>query len=286
MDDNQSEGPSPHPIQTVLVTGASRGIGLEFVKQWLARGADVIATARETSTATELSSLIDRYGDRLRVMQLDVTDDRSVELLAGAIGNVHIDLLINNAGVALAKSAWETTQKDWEWVMGVNLYGVTNGLRAFIPRMLEKGEEGHIVNTASIAGLLSEPALAAYNVSKFGVVTLSEGLHHDLTLRKAKINVSVLCPGWVKTRIAEAERHREADQRTDFTKIDKVSVMTGMSIMKAVQNGIEPQQVASDVINAVKSNKFYILTHPHTKAGIQIRMEDILQERAPTLLPI
>jgi len=128
--------------------------------------------------------------------------------------------------------------------------------------------------------------MAAYNVSKFGVVTLSEGLHHDLTLRKAKINVSVLCPGWVKTRIAEAERHREADQRTDFTKIDKVSVMTGMSIMKAVQNGIEPQQVASDVINAVKSNKFYILTHPHTKAGIQIRMEDILQERAPTLLPI
>ncbi|HNO14499.1 MAG TPA: SDR family NAD(P)-dependent oxidoreductase, partial [Accumulibacter sp.] len=221
-------------------------------------------------------------------LRTDVSSESSVQALAdtafGRFGNVH--LLINNAGVALAKSAWETTQKDWEWVMGVNLYGVTNGLRAFIPRMLEKGEEGHIVNTASIAGLLSEPALAAYNVSKFGVVTLSEGLHHDLTLRKAKINVSVLCPGWVKTRIAEAERHREADQRTDFTKIDKVSVMTGMSIMKAVQNGIEPQQVASDVINAVKSNKFYILTHPHTKAGIQIRMEDILQERAPTLLPI
>jgi len=274
--------------KVAVITGGAEGIGKAIAVAAAAEGMKLVLADIDADKLNATVEELAGTGAEVIGLRTDVSSESSVQALAdtafGRFGNV--DLLINNAGVPLAKSAWETTQKDWEWVMGVNLYGVTNGLRAFIPRMLEKGEEGHIVNTASIAGLLSEPALAAYNVSKFGVVTLSEGLHHDLTLRKAKINVSVLCPGWVKTRIAEAERHREADQRTDFTKIDKVSVMTGMSIMKAVQNGIEPQQVASDVINAVKSNKFYILTHPHTKAGIQIRMEDILQERAPTLLPI
>ena len=274
--------------KVAVITGGAEGIGKAIAVAAAAEGMKLVLADIDADKLNNTVEELAGTGADVIGLRTDVSSESSVQALADAaferFGNVH--LLINNAGVALAKSAWETTQKDWEWVMGVNLYGVTNGLRAFIPRMLEKGEEGHIVNTASIAGLLSEPALAAYNVSKFGVVTLSEGLHHDLTLRKAKINVSVLCPGWVKTRIAEAERHREADQRTDFTKIDKVSVMTGMSIMKAVQNGIEPQQVASDVINAVKSNKFYILTHPHTKAGIQIRMDDILQERAPTLLPI
>ncbi len=274
--------------KVAVITGGADGIGKALAVAAATEGMKLVLADIDADKLNNTVEELAGSGAEVIGLRTDVSSESSVQALADAaferFGNVH--LLINNAGVALAKSAWETTQKDWEWVMGVNLYGVTNGLRAFIPRMLEKGEEGHIVNTASIAGLLSEPALAAYNVSKFGVVTLSEGLHHDLTLRKAKINVSVLCPGWVKTRIAEAERHREADQRTDFTKIDKVSVMTGMTIMKAVQNGIEPQQVASDVINAVKTNKFYILTHPHTKAGIQIRMEDILQERAPTLLPI
>jgi NAD(P)-dependent dehydrogenase (short-subunit alcohol dehydrogenase family) len=274
--------------KVAVITGGAEGIGKAIAVAAAAEGMKLVLADIDADKLNATVEELAGTGAEVIGLRTDVSQESSMQALADAaferFGNVH--LLVNNAGVALAKSAWETTQKDWEWVMGVNLYGVTNGLRAFIPRMLEKGEEGHIVNTASIAGLLSEPALAAYNVSKFGVVTLSEGLHHDLTLRKAKINVSVLCPGWVKTRIAEAERHREADQRTDFTKIDKVSVMTGMSIMKAVQNGIEPQQVAGDVINAVKTNKFYILTHPHTKAGIQIRMEDILQERAPTLLPI
>jgi NAD(P)-dependent dehydrogenase (short-subunit alcohol dehydrogenase family) len=274
--------------KVAVITGGAEGIGKAIAIAAAAEGMKLVLADIDADKLNATVEELAGTGAEVIGLRTDVSQESSMQALADAaferFGNVH--LLVNNAGVALAKSAWETTQKDWEWVMGVNLYGVTNGLRAFIPRMLEKGEEGHIVNTASIAGLLSEPALAAYNVSKFGVVTLSEGLHHDLTLRKAKINVSVLCPGWVKTRIAEAERHREADQRTDFTKIDKVSVMTGMSIMKAVQNGIEPQQVAGDVINAVKTNKFYILTHPHTKAGIQIRMEDILQERAPTLLPI
>ena len=227
-------------------------------------------------------------GAEVEGVRVDVSKAEQVEALAARaferFGNVH--LLVNNAGVALAKSAWETTIADWEWVLGVNLYGVIHGIRAFVPRMLEKGEEGHIVNTASVAGLVSQPAMAAYNVSKFGVVTLTEGLHHDLTLRKTKLKASVLCPGWVKTRIAESDRHREADERTDPRQLDTVSAKTGLSMFKAVQQGIAPEQVADDVFAAVENEKFYILTHPETKAGVHVRKEDILKERPPTLLPV
>lgn len=143
-----------------------------------------------------------------------------------------------------------------------------------------------MINTASIAGLLSEPSMAAYNVSKFGVVTLSEGLHHDLTLRQAKIKVSVLCPAWVKTRIAEADRHRPADERIDLTKLDKVTAATGISMFKAVQAGIEPEEIAEATFAAIRDGRFYIITHPQTMTGIRIRMDDILGNRQPTLLPI
>lgn len=274
--------------KVAVITGAADGIGKAIAFRAAAEGMKLVLADVDAGKLDKTVSELATSGNEVIGVPVDVSKADQVEALATTaferFGNVH--LLVNNAGVALAKAAWETTQADWDWVMGVNLYGVTNGLRSFIPRMLERGQPGHIVNTASIAGLLSEPAMAAYNVSKFGVVTLSEGLHHDLTLRKANIKVSVLCPGWVKTRIAEAERHRHADQRTDFSKLDKVSAMTGLSIMKAVQAGIEPEQVAVDVINAVRTGKFYILTHPHTKAGIQTRMEDILQDRIPTLLPI
>ena len=143
-------------------------------------------------------------------------------------------MLVNNAGVALGKPAWETSQRDWDWVMGVNLYGVTNGLRAFVPRMIERAEEGHIVNTASIAGMLSVPGLAAYNASKFAVVTVSEGLHHDLALRHARIGVSVLCPGWVKTRITLSERNRPPAERTDVKTLDARTIKTAEAVHRAV----------------------------------------------------
>jgi len=274
--------------KVAVITGGAEGIGKAIAVAVAAEGMKlVLADLNAEKLAATVAEFVAGGTDVIGV-QTDVAKESAVQAMADKaferFGNVH--LLVNNAGVGLAKSAWETTQADWDWIMGINLYGVTHALRAFIPRMLEKGEEGHIVNTASMAGMISAPALAAYNVSKFGVVTLSEGLHHDLTLRKAKINVSVLCPAWVKTRIAESERHREAQDRSDIAKLEKVSLMTSMAIMKAVQGGIEPAQVANDVINAVKENRFYILTHPNAKAGIKIRMEDILNERQPTLMPI
>jgi len=269
-----------------VITGAAEGIGKAIALQCAAQGmklvlADIDA-ARLAATVDELK----QGGADVIGHMTDVSDSEQVEKLADLAFSTfgHVHLLVNNAGVALAKNAWETTEQDWNWLMGINLFGVTHALRAFIPRMLALGEEGHIVNTASVAGLISAPSLAAYNVSKFGVVTLSEGLHHDLNLRGAKINVSVLCPAWVKTRITDSERHRPSDDRSQVGKLDPVSAQVGMAVLDAVQHGISTEEVALATLNAVKNNQFYILTHPYTLKGIEVRMQDILQMRAPTLL--
>jgi len=186
--------------------------------------------------------------------------------------------------VALCKPAWELTLEDWAWVLGVNLHGVIHGLQAFVPRMISDGEEGHIINTASAAGLLSTPGFAAYSVSKHGVVALSEALHHDLALRESRLKVSVLCPAWVKTRIAESERNREEADRSDLRAFDPVSVKIATAAAQATASGIEPDRVADAVFKAIASDRFYILTHPDTRSGVKVRMEDILQGRNPTLL--
>lgn len=274
--------------RVAVITGAADGIGRALALKGAAEGMKLVLADIDTDKLDGFVRDLTAGGTAAVGMRVDVSRAEEVEALADlaydTFGAVH--LLVNNAGVALAKNAWETTRKDWDWVMGVNLYGVTNGLNSFIPPMLAAGEEGHVVNTASIAGLLSEPSMAAYNVSKFGVVTLSEGLHHDLTLRRARIRVSVLCPAWVRTRIAEADRHRPADERIDLTSLDKVTAATGLSMFKAVQAGVEPAEIADATFGAIRDDRFYIITHPQTKAGIRTRMEDILQERQPTLLPI
>ncbi|MDG4596472.1 MAG: SDR family NAD(P)-dependent oxidoreductase [Candidatus Contendobacter sp.] len=274
--------------KVAVITGAAEGIGRAIAEQAAARGMKLVLADISAAKLDEAEAALRAGGAEVEGVQVDVSRAEQVEVLAARaferFGNVH--LLVNNAGVALAKSAWETTPADWDWVLGVNLYGVIHGIQAFVPRMLENGEEGHIVNTASVAGLISQPAMAAYNVSKFGVVTLTEGLHHDLTLRQARLKASVLCPGWVRTRIAEAERHRDADQRTDPSQLDPVTAKTGLSMFKAVQQGIAPEPVAEAVFAAVEDGRFYIFTHPETKAGVGVRMEDILRERLPTLLSV
>jgi NAD(P)-dependent dehydrogenase (short-subunit alcohol dehydrogenase family) len=273
--------------KVAVITGAAEGIGKAIALVAAAQGMKLVLADISANNLQRTVDEIAQTGTEVIAVTTNVAKDEDVIHLADQayqhFGKVH--LLVNNAGVAFTKAAWETTAQDWEWIMGVNLYGVTHALRAFVPRMLEQGEEGHIVNTASMAGIISAPALAAYNVSKFGVVTLSEGLYHDLVLRKSKIGVSVLCPSWVKTRIIESERNRESN-RIDIEKIEMISSKTGAAIMKAVQAGLEPKEVADQVFQAIKENKFYILTHPESKAAVHIRAEDILQGRAPTLMPI
>lgn len=274
--------------RVAVITGAAEGIGKAIAQAAAAEGMHLVLADINGDLLAQTVSQFKTDGIDAIGVKTDVANADDVQALADAAfaahGNVH--LLVNNAGVAVAKSAWETTQQDWDWVMGINLYGVTHALRAFLPTMLAKGDEGHVVNTASLAGLISEPAMAAYNVSKFGVVTLSEGLFHDLALRNARVKVSVLCPAWVKTRITDSERNRAAEDRSDPSTLHPVSLQTGASIVRAVENGISPDKVAGAVIQAVKDERFYILTHARSKMAVQIRMEDIVNERDPTLLPI
>ncbi|MBR7747796.1 SDR family NAD(P)-dependent oxidoreductase [Undibacterium baiyunense] len=274
--------------KVAVITGAAEGIGKAIAVAAAAEGMRLILADIHQELLDKTVTELRQSGAEVIGVVTDVSKENEIQNLAdqayAQFGQVH--LLVNNAGVAFAKSAWETTAKDWEWIMGINLYGITHAIRIFVPRMLAGNEVAHIVNTASVAGLIAEPALAAYNVSKFGVVALSESLQHDLNLRQAKIGVSVLCPSWVKTRITDAERNRKTEDRIQVEQLEKVSVKTGAAINKAVEAGIAPQQVARDVINAVKNNTFYILTHPETKAAVAIRSDDILQGRAPTLLPI
>ena len=266
--------------KVAVITGAAEGIGKAISIRAAKEGMKLVLADLNAPKLEEVARVVNDDGGKAVAMKVDVSQADQVEALAkfaySSFGSVH--LLVNNAGVGLVKSAWETTHKDWEFVMGVNLFGVTNGIRSFIPRMLAGGEPGHVVNTASIAGMISAPSMAVYNASKFGVVTLSEGLYHDLTLRKAKISVSVLCPGWVKTGIAKEEDF-------DPKAVDRVTADNALLMARAVREGIQPEEVAEAVITAVRENRFYIITHPRFLDGIRTRMDDILKGRQPTLLP-
>jgi NAD(P)-dependent dehydrogenase (short-subunit alcohol dehydrogenase family) len=272
--------------KVAVVTGAAEGIGKAIARKAADEGMRLVLADIDAAALGALAEEFAAAGVEALAVRTDVSDAAQVEALADAAfdryGAVH--LLVNNAGVAVAKSVWETTPKDWEWVMGVNFYGVTHGLRAFVPRMLESGEAGHIVNTASVAGLLSMPAMAAYNASKFAVVTVSEGLYHDLALRKAPIGVSVLCPSWVKTRIIDSGRNRAGAAPDGVAGMSVQSRRIGQAVFQAVQAGIAPESVAESVFAAVRGGRFYILTHPDSRVGVKVRMEDILNDRQPSAL--
>jgi NAD(P)-dependent dehydrogenase (short-subunit alcohol dehydrogenase family) len=175
---------------------------------------------------------------------------------------------------------WTLTEADWQWVLGVNLWGVIHGVRAFVGRMVEQGE-GHVVNTASMAGLTSAPMMGPYNVSKHGVVTLSETLAAELALYGSPVKVSVLCPGWVNTRINEAERNRPPELAPPPQADPSMAEMGRQLLDGLLQSGLQPSEVASRVFDAIREERFYILTHPEMTPMIQQRMEDILEGRNP-----
>lgn len=276
--------------KVAVITGGAEGIGKALAIKAAAEGmklvlADIDA-ARLEATVAELAA----GGAEVVGAPTDVAQARQIDALAELAfslhGNVH--LLVNNAGVACAKPVWELSEADWDWVMGVNLYGVTHALRSFLPRMLSAGEEGHVVNTASMAGMLSQPSMATYNASKHAVVTVSEGLHFDLLLRQSKLKVSVLCPAWVKTRIAFSERNRGlsgGSAAAPAAGTDPVVNRLSHDVQQAVAHGIEPAQVADAVFDAIRAERFYVLTHPAFTPLVRTRMEDILEGRSPTFIP-
>ncbi|WP_310732207.1 SDR family oxidoreductase [Methylibium sp. T29-B] len=270
------------------MTGAGSGFGLEASRIAAREGmklvmADVQADALERAVAE-----IEALGAEVLPFRLDVAQAAEVEALGAAtlarFGAPH--LVFNNAGVGAGGLIWEHTLKDWEWVIGVNLMGVAHGVRVFTPMMLaaaaqDAGYEGHIVNTASMAGLLNTPNMGVYNVTKHAVVSLSETLYQDLRLVTERVGASVLCPYFVPTGIGDSHRNRPTALRGQrATQSQRVAhAMIG----KAVESGrVSAAQVAQFVFDAVREGRFYIYSHPQALAGVRARMEDIVQGRNPS----
>ena len=271
--------------KTAVVTGAASGIGLALAHQLAAAQMKVVLADIEEAPLAAAAEALAATGAQIRAVRTDVADAAQVAALADeaerAFGPVHV--LCNNAGVGGGGGAlWAVSEADWRWTLDVNLWGVIHGVRAFVPRMIAHGEPGHVVNTASMAGLTATPSLGPYTVAKFGVVALSEVLAKDLDLAGAKLKVSVLCPAFVKTRIAESHRNRPAAPRGD--KVPGAGQMAS-AIRAMVEQGIPPEDVAAQVIAAIRDERFYILTHPETKPAVATRMKDILEDRSPKIDP-
>lgn len=265
--------------KVAVVTGAASGIGRELALACAAEGAHLaIADVDEKGLAGTAQGL--PPGCESIQARCDVSKASDVEALADRtyerFGAAH--LIINNAGVGVAGPVWSAPLDEWKWVLDVNLMGVVHGIRAFVPRMLAAKEEGHVVNTASVAGLLSVPGSGVYCASKHAVVSLSECLHHDLRMTGSAIGVSVLCPAWVPTGIADSERNRPAH----LAARNPLAGPFEENVRKAVASGkISAAEVARITLDAVKANRFYVLPHQRIKASVESRMRDILDERAP-----
>jgi NAD(P)-dependent dehydrogenase (short-subunit alcohol dehydrogenase family) len=232
---------------------------------------------------------LDEHGAQVLTMRCDVRKEVEVQALADLamekFGAVH--LMFNNAGVAAGGLIWENTQADWEWVLGVNLWGVVHGIRVFTPLMLacaksDPDYQGHIVNTASMAGLLNAPAMGIYNVSKHAVVSLSETLYHDLQLIEAPIGTSVLCPYFVPTGISQSHRNRPADLQDNAGLTASQAASQAIS-EKAVSSGkVSAAEVAERTFDAISEGRFYIYSHPQMLDNVRTRMEEAILARNPS----
>ena len=269
--------------KVAVVTGGAGGLGRAMAMHFAREGMHValadIDQASLDVTAAELRALgVQAIGIRTDVSKAAEVDALAARVVA-ELGGVHV--VCNNAGISPLGAAWENTLADWEWMLGVNLWGVIHGVRAFTPLLLAQ-DEGHIVNTASVAGLINPPGSAMYNVTKHAVVALTETLFHDLAGRKSKVGCSVLCPAYVPTGIADSERSRPAAlANPGATKSAEQQAREDM-LKKAVRSGrLSADDIGAAVLAAVKEERFYILTHPRIKGAIQARMEDILEGRSP-----
>jgi len=270
--------------KVAVVTGAASGIGRAMAERFAAEGMKVVlADIEEGALARAEAEMREKSVCVLSVVT-DVSKGEDIEKLAqetlDAFGAVHV--VCNNAGVTDRGGAiWQKTLADWEWVMGANLWGVIHGVRVFVPIMLEQGDEGHVVNTASLAGLMAGGG-NTYGVTKHGVVSLSESLYLELQTAGAKISASVLCPGWVNTDILDAERNRPPELANPAQELDPTVEAGRKMVQGLLESGLSPDNVADQVLNAIRDDQFYILTHPEMTPVVERRMKDILEGRNPT----
>ncbi|CAG9173167.1 hypothetical protein LMG23992_02434 [Cupriavidus laharis] len=274
--------------RVAVITGGASGFGKEFARTGAALGmklvlADVQQDALDAAVAELKAQGADVFG-----LRTDVSRGEQVQALADAAMERfgQVNLLFNNAGVGAGGLLWENSLKDWEWVLGVNLYGVIHGVRIFTPLMLaaaakDPAYQAHIVNTASMAGLLSPPAMGVYNVSKHAVVTLTETLYQDLGLVTEQVRCSVLCPYFVPTGINQSQRNRPADLANDVPPTRSQMVSQALTD-KAVSSGkVTAEDVARKTFDAIREESFYIYSHPQALAPVQQRFEDIIGQRNP-----
>lgn len=273
--------------KTAVLTGAGSGFGLECARIAARRGMNVVLVDIQADALAAAEAEIKALGARTMARRVDVSKAPVMELLAQHVreefGAPHF--VFNNAGVGAGGLIWENTVKDWEWVLGVNLWGVINGVRGFTPMMLDEARRnpayhGHIVNTASMAGLLTPPNMGIYNVSKHAVVALTETLYQDLKLVTDQISASVLCPYFVTTGIHQSERNRPADMpAAELTPSQRIQqAMTD----KATGSGkVSAADVANKVFDAIEHDQFYVFSHPKALGNVKSRMDAIVEIRNP-----
>jgi NAD(P)-dependent dehydrogenase (short-subunit alcohol dehydrogenase family) len=276
--------------RVAVVTGAASGIGLALATRFAEAGMRLVLADIEAAALEAARAALAAKGGTAIAVRADVMREADIKRLADAAfdawGNVHV--LCNNAGVSGgvgADGVWNLPLEDWDWVLGVNFRGVLHGIRHFVPRMLAKGEPGHVVNTASAAGLVTGATGAPYTVSKHGVVALSEILYKDLKARGAKLSVSVLCPGWVDTRIIDSERNRpEALAPKAAAQITPQMQLWREAVRGFLKGGFRPEEIAGVVFDAIKSDRFYIVpAQPNIEEALALRLEDIRLRRNPTI---
>ncbi len=280
--------------KTAVLTGAGSGFGIECARIGAKLGMNIVLVdvqqdALDKATS-EITAEAAKYGGQVMSFRLDISKAAEVEAMGQTVfaklGAPHF--VFNNAGVGAGGLIWETTLKDWEWVLGVNVMGVAHGVRVFTPMMLEAAKkdpayQGHIVNTASMAGLLNAPNMGVYNVSKHAVVSLTETLYQDLKLVTDQISASVLCPFFVATGISQSHRNKPGEFASSDVKPTKSQLIGQAMSDKAVGSGkVSAADVAQKVFDAVADDQFYIYSHPKALASVQTRMEDVVQIRNPT----
>ena len=274
--------------KTAVLTGAGSGFGLECARIGAKLGMNLVLVDVQQDALDAATNELEGLGATVLPFKLDVASAPQMEAMGAAVWARFgaPNLVFNNAGVGSGGLIWENSVKDWEWVLGVNVMGVAHGVRIFTPMMLDAAKkdaswQGHIVNTASMAGLLNAPNMGVYNVSKHAVVSLSETLYQDLALVTDQISASVLCPFFVATGISASHRNRPAELRG--SKPTQSQLVGQAMSTKAVSSGkVSAADVAQLVFDAVAANQFYIYSHPKAIKSVQTRLEDIVQTRNPT----
>lgn len=273
------------PGRVAVITGGASGLGRALAERLAREGVQLMLADVDERALAAAGEAMRAAGATVATHRTDVARAESMESLARATldryGAVHI--VANNAGVAPLGAVWESTTADWNWGLGVNVWGVIHGVRVFTPILMRQDDEGHIVNTASVAGLISPPGMGLYNVTKHAVVALTESLHHDLNRAKSKVRCSVVCPAYFASGIADSERNRPPElQNVGVDKSERQRALEA-TLKKAVAAGkLSAADVAESVYTAIRDERFYILTHRAIKPSIETRMRDILEERNPT----